>query len=84
MAPGRAILPNAALRAATSSKCTAPLPKAATVSRHKKNEVHEAADVMYHILVFLEANNVKVEDVMNELKKREGVSGLVEKASRKS
>ena len=35
----------------------------------KKNEVHEAADVMYHILVLLEANNVKVEDVMNELKK---------------
>ena len=50
----------------------------------KKNEVHEAADVMYHFLVFLEANNIKVEDVMNELKKREGVSGLVEKASRKS
>ena len=50
----------------------------------KKNEVHEAADVMYHFLVFLEANNVKVEDVMNELKKREGVSGLIEKASRKS
>jgi phosphoribosyl-ATP pyrophosphohydrolase len=48
----------------------------------KKNEVHEAADVMYHILVLLEANNVKVEDVMNELKKREGVSGLVEKANR--
>jgi phosphoribosyl-ATP pyrophosphohydrolase len=45
--------------------------------------VHEAADVMYHILVLLEANNVKVEDVMNELKKREGVSGLVEKANRK-
>ena len=50
----------------------------------KKNEVHEAAaDVMYHILVLLEANNVKVEDVMNELKKREGVSGLVEKVNRK-
>ncbi len=49
----------------------------------KSNEVHEAADVIYHILVLLEANNIKVEDVMNELKKRQGVSGLVEKANRK-
>ena len=34
------------------------------------NKIHESADVMYHLLVYLEANNIKIEDVMNELKKR--------------
>jgi phosphoribosyl-ATP pyrophosphohydrolase len=34
------------------------------------NKVHEAADVIYHLMVYLEANNVKIEDVMSELKKR--------------
>ena len=49
----------------------------------KSNEVHEAADAIYHILVLLEANDIKDEDVMNELKKRQGTSGLVEKVNRK-
>ena len=35
------------------------------------NKIHEAADVIYHILVYLEANNVMIEDVMTELKKRQ-------------
>ena len=35
------------------------------------NKVHEAADVLYHLLVLLEANGIKIEDVMNELKKRQ-------------
>ena len=48
----------------------------------KKNEVHEAADVIYHLLVLLEANDIKIEDVLGELKKRQGVSGLIEKANR--
>ena len=34
------------------------------------NKVHEAADVIYHFLVYLEANNVKIEDVLSELEKR--------------
>jgi phosphoribosyl-ATP pyrophosphohydrolase len=34
------------------------------------NKIHEAADVIYHLMVYLEANNVKIEDVMDELKKR--------------
>ena len=34
------------------------------------NKIHESADVIYHLLVYLEANNIKIEDVMNELKKR--------------
>ena len=36
-----------------------------------KNQVHEAADVLYHLMVFLEANDIKIEDVMDELKKRQ-------------
>ena len=37
----------------------------------KKNQVHEAADVLYHLMVLLEANGIKIEDVMDELKKRQ-------------
>ena len=35
------------------------------------NKVHEAADVLYHLMVLLEANEIKIEDVMSELKKRQ-------------
>jgi len=35
------------------------------------NKVHEAADVLYHLMVLLEANGIKIEDVINELKKRQ-------------
>ena len=35
------------------------------------NQVHEAADVLYHLLVLLEGNGIKIEDVMQELKKRQ-------------
>ena len=35
------------------------------------NVIHEAADVIYHLIVYLEANNIKIEDVLNELKKRQ-------------
>ena len=35
-----------------------------------KNKIHESADVIYHLLVYLEANNIKIEDVMQELEKR--------------
>ena len=31
------------------------------------NKIHEAADVFYHLLMYLEANNIKIEDVMSEL-----------------
>ena len=34
------------------------------------NKVHEAADVFYHLLIYLEANEIKIEDVMSELEKR--------------
>ena len=34
------------------------------------NIIHEAADVFYHLLIYLEANDVKIEEVMSELEKR--------------
>ena len=35
------------------------------------NKIHEAADVIYHLMVYLESNSIKIEDVMEELKKRQ-------------
>ena len=37
---------------------------------NNSNKVHEASDVIYHLMVYLEANDIKIEDVMEELKKR--------------
>ena len=34
------------------------------------NKIHEAADVFYHLIMYLEANNIKIEDVIAELDKR--------------
>ena len=34
------------------------------------NKIHEAADVFYHLIMYLEANNIKIEDVISELDKR--------------
>ena len=34
------------------------------------NKIHEAADVLYHLLIYLESNKIKIEDVMSELEKR--------------
>ena len=34
------------------------------------NRIHEAADVFYHLIMYLEANDIKIEDVMKELNKR--------------
>ena len=42
----------------------------------------EAADVLYHLLVMLAARDVPLADVLAELERREGVSGVVEKAGR--
>ncbi len=47
-----------------------------------KNQTQEAADLIYHLLVLLECNDIKIEDVMDELKKRQQQSGLDEKANR--
>ncbi len=42
----------------------------------------EAADVLYHLLVMLAANNVPLSDVLEELERRQGQSGIAEKAAR--
>ena len=34
------------------------------------NKIHEAADVLYHLIVYLETNEIKIEDVMDELQRR--------------
>ena len=43
----------------------------------------EAADVLYHLLVMLKSRDVALSDVMAELARRQGTSGLTEKAARK-
>ena len=37
---------------------------------NNSNKIHEAADVLYHLIVYLEANEIKIEDVIKELNKR--------------
>ena len=44
-------------------------------SEKDTNKIHESADVIYHLFVYLETNDIKVEDVMNELKKRRKQKG---------
>ena len=34
------------------------------------NMIHEAADVFYHLIMYIEANDIKIEEVMSELNKR--------------
>ena len=34
------------------------------------NKIHEAADVFYHLIIYLEAHNIKIEDIEEELEKR--------------
>ena len=48
----------------------------------KSNIVHEAADTIYHILVTLEAADVKFEDILKEIENRKKQSGLEEKKNR--
>ena len=48
----------------------------------KENLTYEAADVLYHLLVLLAARDVPLDDVLNELARRQGTSGIAEKASR--
>ena len=50
--------------------------------KNKKNTIHETADVIYHLLVTLESAGVNFDDIVTELKKREGTSGFDEKKNR--
>lgn len=56
----------------------------AAVKNDRKNLTEEAADVLFHLLIMLAARNVTLEDVMRELERREGKSGIIEKKERKS
>lgn len=54
----------------------------AAMQRDPQAVTGEAADLLFHLLVLLEASDVPLADVLAELDRREGTSGLVEKASR--
>ena len=54
----------------------------AALSGNREELVGEAADVLFHLTVLLAEKGVPLAEVMVELDRREGVSGLVEKASR--
>lgn len=55
----------------------------AAVTQDKEHVAAESADLLYHLLVLLEATGVPLAAVMAELDRRRGVSGLVEKAARR-
>ncbi len=54
----------------------------AAVKNDRENLTAEAADVLYHLLVMLAARDITLAEVLAELDRREGTSGLDEKASR--
>lgn len=54
----------------------------AAVKNDRENLTYEAADVLYHLLVMLAARDIPLDDVLAELERREGTSGITEKASR--
>jgi phosphoribosyl-ATP pyrophosphohydrolase len=54
----------------------------AAIETDKQALVAEAADVIYHLLVLLEARQIELSDVLKELERRTKQSGLAEKASR--
>lgn len=56
----------------------------AAVAQDRQALVGEAADVVFHLLVLLDAKGIPFADVLAELDRREGVSGIAEKASRKT
>ncbi|TPE53601.1 phosphoribosyl-ATP diphosphatase [Amaricoccus solimangrovi] len=54
----------------------------AAASGNRANLVYEAGDVVYHLMVMLRAGGVGWSEVLAELERREGVSGVAEKAAR--
>ena len=54
----------------------------AAVKNDRDNLTAEAADVLYHLLVMLAARDIPLTDVLAELERREGTSGIAEKAAR--
>ena len=56
----------------------------AALSGDREELVGEAADVLFHLMVLLGAKDIPLADVLAELDRREGVSGIAEKAARRS
>ncbi|MFM5948324.1 MAG: phosphoribosyl-ATP diphosphatase [Novosphingobium sp.] len=54
----------------------------AALSGSREELVGEAADTLFHLLVLLDAKGVSLEEVLAELERREGTSGIAEKAAR--
>lgn len=54
----------------------------ASLAGSREELVGEAADVIFHLLVLLQARRITLDEVMSELERREGTSGIEEKASR--
>ena len=54
----------------------------AAAKNDRENLTYEAADVLYHMLVMLAARDVPLQDVLSELARRQGLSGIAEKAAR--
>ena len=54
----------------------------AGINESKKRIISESADLMFHLMVLLAKKNIKPDDVLGELEKRMGISGLDEKAAR--
>jgi|CXWL01.1.fsa_nt_gi phosphoribosyl-ATP pyrophosphohydrolase len=55
----------------------------AAVEKDRAGVINESADLLFHLLLLLADGDIKVSEVMAELERREGISGLDEKASRK-
>ncbi len=54
----------------------------AAVAYEREEVVAEAADLIFHLLILLRARGIKLADVLAELERREGTSGIFEKANR--
>lgn len=54
----------------------------AALSGSKQELTGEAADLLFHLLLLLRAGGVSLDEVLDELDRREGVSGILEKAAR--
>jgi phosphoribosyl-ATP pyrophosphohydrolase len=54
----------------------------AALSGSREELTGEAADLLFHLLVLLDAKGIALEEVLAELERREGTSGIAEKASR--
>lgn len=55
----------------------------ASASGNAREVINESADLLFHLLILWQAHGVSAEQVMIELKRREGISGLAEKKGRK-